>query len=264
MTTATPRYFETRFAADPRRRVLWSTLYRHYFQQFIAPDACVVDLGCGYGDFINSVTARRRIAIDRRADLAGHLDEGVECHIGSVADLSFLQDASVDVVLASNVFEHLSRKTLRAVLREVRRVLTPTGTLFVVQPNFYYAYRHYYDDYTHVAAYTHVSLCDFLMACDYDILQCEPRFLPLTIKSRMPVSPVLIRMYLALPWKPMAGQMLVRCRPAENGRGDSRRDGNGSGSGKHKGIENSVGSVTGNGAGRGAGKGNAHDAMPER
>ena len=39
------------------------------------------------------------------------------------------------------------------------------------------------------------------------------RFLPLTVKSRLPVSPLLIRAYLASPVKPMGKQMLLRARP---------------------------------------------------
>ena len=42
------------------------------------------------------------------------------------------------------------------------------------------------------------------------VVECKPRFLPLTIKSRLPVWPALIRAYLASPIKPLAKQMFVR------------------------------------------------------
>ena len=58
-----------------------------------------------------------------------------------------------------------------------------------------------------------MSLCDFLEAHGFEVIDCQPRFLPLTIKSRLPVSPTLIRLYLASPLKPMGKQMLVRARP---------------------------------------------------
>ena len=83
----------------------------------------------------------------------------------------------------------------------------------ILQPNYRYCYREYFDDFTHQSVYSHVSLCDLLTASGYDILECRPRFLPLTIKSRMPVRPWLIRLYLALPFKPLGKQMLVRARP---------------------------------------------------
>ena len=37
----------------------------------------------------------------------------------------------------------------------------------------------------------------------YDVIECRPRFLPLTLKSRLPVSASLIRLYLSSPWKPL-------------------------------------------------------------
>jgi ubiquinone/menaquinone biosynthesis C-methylase UbiE len=209
-------YFTTRLPPDPRRRTLWTTLVRYYFPRWMAPTDVVLDLGCGHADFINAVTARRRIAVDTRPDLLDILAPGVEGHVGSMADLSFLEKSSVDVVLASNVFEHVSHETLSRTLTEVRRILTTSGRLVILQPNYYYCYRRYFDDYTHVTVYSHVSLCDALRAERYEILECSPRFLPLSIKSRLPITPGLIRLYLASPWKPLAGQMLVVCRPGRS------------------------------------------------
>jgi hypothetical protein len=54
---------------------------------------------------------------------------------------------------------------------------------------------------------------DFLAANRFCVVLCKPRFLPLTIKSRLPAWPVLVRLYLALPFKPMGKQMLVRAVP---------------------------------------------------
>jgi hypothetical protein len=84
----------------------------------------------------------------------------------------------------------------------------------ILQPNYRRAYREYFDDYTHVAAYSHVSLQDFLEAHGFTVVENHAGFLPLTIKSRLPVSPHLIRLYLKLPWKPLAKQMLLRAQPA--------------------------------------------------
>jgi hypothetical protein len=45
------------------------------------------------------------------------------------------------------------------------------------------------------------------------VIDCRPRFLPLTVKSGLPVSPLLLRVYLALPFKPLGKQMLIRAVP---------------------------------------------------
>jgi dolichol-phosphate mannosyltransferase len=61
-----------------RRSQVWAVLWSDYFQVMIADPAAatVVDLGCGYGEFINHVKAARRIAIDLTPDSERFLDEG--------------------------------------------------------------------------------------------------------------------------------------------------------------------------------------------
>jgi hypothetical protein len=210
----TQAYFETRFTHDPRREVLWRTLYRHHFSPLISENDSVLELGAGYCHFINNVVARRRIALDAWEGFVHHLRPGIESRIGNVADLSFLASASVNFAFASNLFEHIPQEDLASVLYQLRSVLAKNGTLNILQPNYYYAYREYFDDYTHRTVYSHKSMCDFLEAHGYRIIECQPRFLPLTVKSRLPVSPLLIRLYLALPWKPMGKQMFIRAQPA--------------------------------------------------
>lgn len=207
------QYFETRFAEDPRREILWRTLVRHYFQSQIPENGCVLELGAGYGNFINNVRARRRIAQDQWPGFTKLLQAGVESHVGPVTELSFLDDNSIDFVFASNLFEHITHEEFAAVLKQLRRKLAPNGTLTLLQPNYRYAYREYFDDYTHKTVYSHLSICDFLQANSYEVLVCKPRFLPLTLKSRLKVSPSLIRLYLMSPVKPLGKQMLVRARP---------------------------------------------------
>ena len=50
---------------------------------------------------------------------------------------------------------------------------------------------------------------DLLAANGFRIARCVPRFLPLTLKGFLPVHPLLIRLYLISPLKPMAKQMLI-------------------------------------------------------
>jgi ubiquinone/menaquinone biosynthesis C-methylase UbiE len=207
-------YHDTRLQYDPKRRVLWQTLCDAYFCKLIEPNYHVLELGAGYGDFINSLSCARRTAIDLFPQLPKYLQPGVAARIGSVTDLEFLADHSVDFVFASNLFEHLLQSHFATILRQLKRKLTTTGTLNILQPNYRRAYREYFDDYTHVAVYSDISLCDFLKANGYEILECRPAFLPYSIKSRLPVVPALIRLYLISPWKPFAKQMFVRARPS--------------------------------------------------
>jgi len=205
-------YHSTRLQHDSRRATLWRTLCESYFQRLVRAGDTVLELGCGYGDFINHIQCATRIAADRWPGIAEYLDAGVRAEVGEITLLSGIAGQSVDFVFASNVFEHLTQLELAACLKEVRRVLRPGGTLNIVQPNYRLCYAEYFDDYTHVSIFSDRSLSDFLRANGFDILLCQPRFLPLTIKSRLPVWPALIKAYLASPVKPLARQMFIRAK----------------------------------------------------
>jgi SAM-dependent methyltransferase len=208
-------YHSTRLAPDPRRDVLWEALVTGYFQRLIPEDGCVLELGAGYAHFINNVRSRKRIAVDIWEGLRDHAAAGVETLIQSACDLTGIESGSVDFAFASNLAEHLTQDEFALVLQQLRQKLRPGGTLNLLQPNFRFAYREYFDDYTHVTVYSDRSLCDFLAANGFRVLECRQRFLPLTVKSRWPASSLLIRLYLLSPWKIQGKQMLVRCTPAE-------------------------------------------------
>lgn len=205
-------YHAARLPDDRRRRVVWQALWQYYFSALIDPGACVLDLGAGYGDFINAVVARRRVAIDAWPGFVRHLTPGIESQVGPVTDLSMLADASVDFALASNLVEHLTRADFAAMLIALRPKLAPGGTLTLLQPNYRYAYREYFDDFDHKSVFSHISLPDYLSSQGWEVLTVEPRFMPLTVKGALPVHPLLIRLWLASPWKPIGKQMLVRAR----------------------------------------------------
>lgn len=203
-------YHEVRLPYDPRRDVLWKTLCTAYFQRLIPEDACVLELGAGYCHFVNHIRCARRIAVDVWEGTRRHAASGVEAQIGSVTDLSFLPDASVDFVFASNLFEHLNQDDFSTTLAQVRSKLRPGGTLNILQPNYRFAYREYFDDFTHRAVYSDRSLSDFISCHGFEVILCAPRFLPLTIRSIFPVAPFLIRLYLKSPFKPLGKQVLIR------------------------------------------------------
>jgi SAM-dependent methyltransferase len=212
----TAGYHQTRLRFDPKREVLWKSLWRFYFCKIISPNDCVLDLGCGYGDFINNVVARRRIAIDSWEHFPEYVDPDVERVLGNVTDLDFIEDGAINFAFASNLFEHLSQADFARVLEILRIKLAENGTLNILQPNYRYAYREYFDDYTHLSIFSHISVTDFLEANGFDVIEIRPRFLPLTVKSRLPVSPRLIGAYLASPIKPWAKQMLIRASVSHN------------------------------------------------
>ena len=211
-------YHDTRLTEDPRRETLWAALWRFHFSHLIRPGDSVLEFGAGYGHFINNVVARRRIAIDLWPAFTNYLAPDVEGLVGGIERLEGIEDGALDYVMASNVFEHLSQSELSDVLAVLRRKIRAGGILTILQPNFRYSYRDYFDDYTHVSVYTHVSMADFLNVHGFEVVNVQPRFLPLTIKSLFPVSPYLIWLYLRSPVKPLGKQMLISAKPRESDR----------------------------------------------
>ena len=201
-------YFSTRFTPDARRAPVWRHV-AHYLARWIPPDSDVLELGAGYCDFSNSVVARSRTAMDAHASVREHAAPGVRAVVGDCLDLSAFVDGSFDVVFASNLLEHIERPALVGLVEQVQRVLRPGGRLIVVQPNFRLRPREYFDDYTHVTVFSDRSLVDFLEASGLRALHVQPRFLPLTMKSRLAGAHRLVPLYLRSPVKPFAGQMLV-------------------------------------------------------
>jgi len=209
----TEKYFRKNFVYDPRRSGVWKEVCDFLQTRFVPPDASVLDLGAGYCDFINNIQAKEKHAVDIFKDLSEYAHREVHIHNQSCTDLSIFEDNSMDVVFASNLFEHLERPEFYSALAEVHRVLKIGGKLLCLQPNFRYCYREYHDDFTHVQIFTDRSLSEVLESFDFSIYSKFPRFLPVNMKSRLrfpiPFLHLILRTYLRSPIKPLAGQMLI-------------------------------------------------------
>jgi SAM-dependent methyltransferase len=210
-STSAQSYFGARFTPDTQRDALWQPLCE-YLQRYIPVTGRVLDLGAGYCSFINQIQASEKHALDLYPDFIQYATPDVHTHVGSCEDLGQFSTGYFDAVFASNLLEHLARETLARTLDETRRVLRPGGRLLLIQPNFRYSYREYFDDYTHVQVFTDVSLADLVRAHGFAVERVEARFLPFSLKSRLPKWPGLVRLYLRLPVRPLAKQMLVVAR----------------------------------------------------
>src|SRR5688572_25783444 len=164
-------YHDVHLTADPARAVVWSTV-AEYLSSYIPADAAVLDIGAGYCDWINFTRASRRVAVDVWPGIAAHASPGVETRVlDLVGGLPALGAASFDAVLASNVLEHFSPGDVDRVVADVAAVLRPGGRLIAIQPNFRYAWKNYFDDYTHRSVFTHVSLPALLREHGFRILE---------------------------------------------------------------------------------------------
>ena len=210
LTDVATNYHEVHLTQDPARAVVWSTV-AEYLARYVPADSAVLDIGAGYCDWINFTRAKRRLAVDVWPGIAAYAAPGVETQVlNLVGGLRSLGTGVFDAVLASNVLEHFGPGEVDTVVADVAAVLRPGGRLLAIQPNFRYAWKHYFDDYTHRSVFTHVSLPALLKEHGFRVREVRPKFLPYSMReSRVPIRPWLIRAYLASPVKPLAGQMLV-------------------------------------------------------
>jgi SAM-dependent methyltransferase len=206
-------YHAAHLTPDPARAAVWGAIAAH-LAPWIPHEAHVLEIGAGYCDWINQVQAARRVAVDVWPDVSRHAGPGVEAlALDAASGLSALGDAAFHAVLASNVLEHFDPDTAAQVVADVRRLLKPGGRFVIVQPNFRYAWRRYFDDYTHRAIFTDVSLPALLRSRGYEVERVQARFLPYSMRGAGPLARRwLVRAYLRSPVKPLAGQMLVVAR----------------------------------------------------
>ena len=210
------KLYRNRFSEQQRaaKIALWRVLVTHFLQPHVKEDADVLDIGGGYGEFINHIQAKGKYLIDLNPDVRDFTDPDVHVLNLNILDPGSRRqvDTTFDIIFISNFFEHLNAKEeLLDVLIFCFERLKTGGALLVIQPNFKYAFREYYDFIDHQIPITHLSLQELLQTVGFNIDLLIPRFLPYSTKGR-PASPKLLRLYLKLPllWRFVGGQMFVK------------------------------------------------------
>ena len=201
-----------------RKNAIWKVICEDYLQQFIAPDSLVVDIACGYGEFLNNITATTRVGIDLNPDSANFLDSAVKFHNRDAMQVADIAQGQADVVFASNFLEHLPNKSvLDDLLKEILEALKPGGAFVIVGPNLRYLPGEYWDFYDHHLGLTHLSLSEALELQGFELDLCLDRFLPYTTKSALPTHPFLVQCYLKFPlaWRVLGKQFLLVARKPE-------------------------------------------------
>lgn len=197
--------------ADFRQR-MYQVLCQKVFQKYIPQNATVLDLAAGYCEFINTIQAQNKIAVDLNPDTQKHADSNVKTITTRTTDLSAIADNTIDTAFTSNFFEHLSKPDIVQTIRETHRVLKPNGRFLILQPNIRYCFKDYWMFFDHITPIDHRSLSEILEVHHFNIDVCIPRFLPYSTKGRLPNSIWLLKLYLHLPLvKRIFGKQLFIC-----------------------------------------------------
>jgi SAM-dependent methyltransferase len=206
--------YEHRFTSMLKYRgSVWRVLTASYFQELVKPGDAVLDLGCGYGEFINNIRCGAKYGMDLNRRSPEFLAPGITFLQQDCSTQWELPDASLDVVFTSNFFEHLPDKlSLRKTLREAHRCLKPGGSLIALGPNIKYVQGAYWDFWDHFLCLTELSLGEAMLNNGFRVASSVPRFLPYSMVAQPQYPLAFVRLYLALPflWRFFGKQFLVR------------------------------------------------------
>jgi SAM-dependent methyltransferase len=200
------------------RAAIWKILIRDFFSRWIPKDSIILDLGCGWGEFINQVEAAHKYGMDLNPDSARKLARSVVLLAQDCSQPWALPDAALDIVFTSNFFEHLtSKESLRQTLTQAFRCLKPEGRLICLGPNIKFLHGKYWDFWDHYLALTEASLGEALRLAGFTIELERARFLPYSMSQGLAPPPVFLQVYLKCPflWRFLGKQFLIVARKPE-------------------------------------------------
>jgi SAM-dependent methyltransferase len=206
------RRFDTHVAY---RNKVWRVLTARFFSSYVPPQATVLDLGCGYGQFINNIQCGKKYAMDLNPEASRYLSPGIEFLHQDCTQPWPLRDASLDVVFTSNFFEHLPSKALLAdALAEAKRCLRPGGRIIALGPNIRYVGGAYWDFWDHHLALSDRSLKELLEMQGFLVEKAIEKFIPYTMVNKRPYPAAVVSLYLMFPiaWRVWGKQFLVIAR----------------------------------------------------
>jgi len=118
--------------------------------RFFPEDATVLEIGAGYCELINNIKAKKKIALDLNPDIKKFAGDDVEVIVASSTDMKEIRSEEIDVVIANNFFEHLSKEDIVRTIREINRVLKRGGKFIILQPNIRFCFKDYWMFFDHI------------------------------------------------------------------------------------------------------------------
>lgn len=192
------------------RAAVWDEIAPHVHGLMGSPQT-VLDPAAGRGEFIGSIPAKERWAVDEVDYPEAMRPDGIEVVTSRIMDAE-LPSNHFDGVFASNFLEHLhDQEAIADFLGRMREVMVSGGRIAIMGPNYRYCSKDYWDCADHYVALTHVAIAEHLYAAGFEPEKVIPRYLPYSFRGILPPSQRLTRLYLQMPlaWKVLGKQFLV-------------------------------------------------------
>jgi SAM-dependent methyltransferase len=192
------------------RLQVWGEIAPHVHGLMGSPQT-VLDPAAGRGEFIGSISAVERWAVDEVAYPEAEQNAGVKMVTASIMDAE-LPAEHFDGVFASNFLEHLhTQEAISAFLEKMRDAMKRGGRIAIMGPNYRYCAKDYWDCADHYVALTHIAIAEHLYAAGFEPERVIPRYLPYSFRGILPPSRRLTDLYLRIPlaWKLLGKQFLV-------------------------------------------------------
>ncbi len=196
------------------RQRVWAVLAK-YFGRWIPSDGVVLDLGCGYCEFINHAQCAARLAMDLNPEARKRASAQVEVLEQDCSLPWSIPDGSLTTVFTSNFLEHLPTKAhVEKTLLHAHSALRVGGRLIAMGPNIKCLPGAYWDFFDHYVALTELSMNEILTKCGFEVELCREKFLPYSMSQGRTYPIWMLRSYLALPvmWPAFGKQFLVVAR----------------------------------------------------
>ena len=205
--------YEKRFSGhELYRNKVWKILVTNFFSKWISKSDKILDLGCGYGEFINQVDCDVRYAMDLNPKTKSLLNKDIIFCEQDCSKPWTVAPNSLDLVFSSNFFEHLPNKqSLDRTMIEINKALKPGGKLIAMGPNISVLQGSYWDFWDHHVALSDASMCELLEIHDFNILQAISKFLPYNMVRIKEHPLILVSTYIKIPliWKIFGKQFLI-------------------------------------------------------
>lgn len=215
------RQYDARFSgSESYRNLVWKELC-NFFTQYIPAGASILDLGCGWGEFINNIAATKKIGMDLNPDGQKHLQPEITFLHADCADKWPLAQDSLDIVFTSNFLEHLpAKKAVVRAVSEAYRCLRPGGKIICMGPNIKYIHGAYWDFWDHNLQLTELSVAELMQLNGFCVAVSISRFLPYTMSTGRKPPLFFVKLYLNWPllWRFFGKQFLVIGVKPENQR----------------------------------------------